>query len=172
MLGNERVTKNNWDGGVQVDQLPDAGKYLNYIKANKPFPMAPVTIISPQQAYEMVLANSGATLPRRDAVDLRIVKEVSTGKTTYKDGIITDIKQVGGYPEYKGTPYKDSDNDGMPDDWEKKYGLNPKNASDAVGDMNGDGYTNIEKFIFNIDPLKKVDWTDPKNNRDTRSAKL
>ena len=169
MEGNERVTKNNWDGGVQVDQLPDAGKYLNYIKANKPFSMAPITITSAQQAYQAVLANSGAILPRRDGVDERIIREVRTGKTTYKDGIITDISQVGGYPEYKGTPYRDSDNDGMPDDWERKYGLNPKDASDAVGDINGDGYSNIEKFIYNIDPTKKVNWKDPKNNRDTLS---
>jgi hypothetical protein len=28
---------------------------------------------------------------------------------SYKDGIISDISQVGGYPEYKGTSYKDSD---------------------------------------------------------------
>jgi hypothetical protein len=55
---------------------------------------------------------------------------------------------------YKGTPYKYSDNDGMPDEWEAKYGLNPKNAADAIQDMNGDGYSNIEKFIYGIDPKK------------------
>jgi hypothetical protein len=37
---------------------------------------------------------------------------------SYKVGIITDVSQVGGYPEYKGTPYKDSDNDGLPDEYE------------------------------------------------------
>ena len=26
-------------------------------------------------------------------------------KDSYKQGIITDIRQMGGYPEYKGTPY-------------------------------------------------------------------
>ncbi len=34
-------------------------------------------------------------------------------------GIITDISQVGGYPEYKGKAYKDSDGDGMPDAWKR-----------------------------------------------------
>ncbi|MEJ6979985.1 polysaccharide lyase [Pedobacter sp. P351] len=171
MEGNEKVTKNNWDGGIQVAELPDAGKHLNYIKVNKPFPMDPVTITSAQVAYETVLKNSGATLPRRDAVDIRIINEVRTGKTTYQDGIITDISQVGGYPEYKGTPYKDSDNDGIPDTWEKKYGLNPKDPADAVSDINGDGYTNIEKFIHNIDPLKKLNWKDPNKNTDTLTSK-
>ena len=86
---------------------------------------------------------------------------------SYKQGIITDIEQVGGYPEYKGTPYKDSDGDGMPDAWEIKYGLNPNDPSDAAKDMNGDGYTNIEKYINGIDPKKKVDWKNPNNNYDT-----
>lgn len=61
----------------------------------------------------------------------------------------------------------DSDNDGMPDAWETKYGLNPNDPSDAVKDCNGDGYTNIEKYINGIDPTRKVDWTDVENNYDT-----
>ncbi|OYX79466.1 MAG: polysaccharide lyase, partial [Flavobacteriales bacterium 32-34-25] len=89
------------------------------------------------------------------------------GQDSYKLGIITDIAQVGGYPEYKGKAYKDSDNDGMPDAWEKKFGLNPKDASDANADLNGDGYTNIEKYINGIDPTKKVDWKNLDNNEDT-----
>jgi hypothetical protein len=135
----------------------------------------------------------GATFPKRDIVDQRVIEQIRTGKVhydatvkpeefyqfehrrlpadSYKQGIITDIRQVGGYPEYKGTPYKDSDNDGMPDAWESKYGLNPNNPSDAVLDMNGDGYTNIEKYINGIDPAKKIDWTKPENNRDTLQEK-
>ncbi|WP_207425755.1 polysaccharide lyase [Pedobacter sp. SYSU D00535] len=167
MDGNARVTNNNWDGGVQVAELPDAGKYVDYIKVNKPFPMAPVTVMSAKEAYDAVLRNSGAVLPKRDAVDIRVINEVQTGKATYKDGIITDIAQVGGYPQYKGTPYRDSDNDGMPDAWETKYGLNPNDAKDAITDINGDGYTNIEKYIYNIEPTKKVNWKDIRNNRDT-----
>ena len=69
---------------------------------------------------------------------------------SYKQGIITDISQVGGYPEYKGQPYKDSDNDGMPDEWETKNKLNPKDASDVSKDRNKDGYTNIEEFLNSV----------------------
>lgn len=36
----------------------------------------------------------------------------------------------------------DSDNDGMPDWWEQKYGLNPF-GDDAAGDMDGDGVSNL-----------------------------
>ena len=55
----------------------------------------------------------------------------------------------------------------MPDEWEKKNGLNPNDARDAIKDCNGDGYTNIEKYINAIPTDKKVDWTDMKNNHDT-----
>src|SRR5262249_43435347 len=116
---------------------------------------------------------AGATLPKRDPVDTRVIEEVRTGKVTYEEGkgIITDPKQVGGYPQYKGEPYADADKDGMPDSWETKHGLNPNDASDAAKDQSGDGYTNIEKYLNGLDPAKKVDWKDPKNNLNTLSGK-
>jgi len=55
----------------------------------------------------------------------------------------------------------------MPDEWEIKNGLDPNNASDANGDLNGDGYTNIEKYINGINPKLNIDWTDLSNNEDT-----
>ena len=63
--------------------------------------------------------------------------------------------QVGGYPEYKGIPYKDSDNDGMPDEYETKNGLNAKDASDA-GKVTKNGYSNIENYLNSIMPLQNV----------------
>lgn len=190
--GNDSVTADNWNGGVQIEDMPNAGKYMADIKWDSPMPMPYMTIMSANEAFDYVIDNAGALLPRRDPVDQRIARNVRTGKPeyvegvstadvpkfkyrrlpedSYKMGIITDISQVGGYPEYKGTPYIDSDNDGMPDEWENKYkklGLNPKDPSDAVKDCSGDGYTNIEKYIYGIDPTKKVDWKDLKNNKDT-----
>ena len=91
---------------------------------------------------------------------------------SYKQGVITDPRQMGGYPEYKAwEPYVDTDSDGMPDEWEKQYGLNPNDASDAVKDCNGDGYTNIEKYINGINPNTKTDWRNLNNNYDTLAAK-
>jgi hypothetical protein len=81
-------------------------------------------------------------------------------------GIITHPSQVGGYPEYKGSPYKDSDGDGMPDEWEIKYGLNPNDPSDAAKDNDNDGYTNLEEFLNGTDPTKFVDYTKLTNNVD------
>lgn len=192
--GNDRVTKNNWDGGVQIEGRSGSSETLDKIKVAQPMPMGPIVKIMPaKEAYEFVLNNVGATLPKRDAVDERIIRQVRSGKIEYKEGeypvigaeyvkrrlpadsykmgIINDIAQVGGYPEYKGTPYKDSDKDGMPDSWEIKYKMNPNDPSDAVLDCNGDGYTNVEKYINGIDPKKKVDWKNPKNNFDTLADK-
>ena len=44
----------------------------------------------------------------------------------------------------------DTDNDGMPDEWELARGLDPNNAADAKGDYLGDGYNNIEYYINNL----------------------
>ena len=93
------------------------------------------------------------------------------GNDSYKVGIITDIRQMGGYPEYTGERYLDSDRDGMPDQWELDNGLNPYDPTDANGDCTGDGYTNIEKYINGISTTTCIDWTDLNNNYDTLSAK-
>jgi hypothetical protein len=215
---HERVTKDNWDGGVQLsiitrkerleELLKDAPKdpaklaeftaqaqdkvakltfvtnseaeALKGIRVNEPFKHAPITIQPAAEAYEYVLANVGATLPARDAVDQRVTQMVRTGVVTKTEiapgskekaaavnyapkwvneladlvpkGYITNPSEVGGYPKYAGTPYKDTDGDGLPDDWEIKYGLDPKNPDDATTDLNGNGYTNIEEFINGRDP--------------------
>jgi hypothetical protein len=192
--GNKKVTEDNWAGGIQLGGMSyeEAQEYFPFMRYRTPFPMAHVSILPAREGYEYVLKHAGATLPKRDPVDKRVVKQVKTGiieykdgldskksiyitrrlpKDSYKKGIITNIGQVGGYPEYKGTPYQDTDNDGMPDWWEEKYGLNPNDPSDASGDLNGDGYTNIEMFLNGIDPETKIDWTNLEYNGDTLSGK-
>ena len=46
----------------------------------------------------------------------------------------------------------DSDNDGLPNDWEKKYALNPNDPADAEQDKDGDGFTNREEFEAKTNP--------------------
>ncbi len=187
--GNKAVSRDNWNGGIQPAGVAGPDSLLKAIRSDKPFPMQfPMKkVMKAKKAYKFVVKNAGATWPRRDAVDSRVIEFVQTGNPyyvegeyeqtpyvkrrlapdSYKQGIIYHPNQVGGYPEYKGVAYKDSDMDGMPDAWEIKYGLNPNDPSDAVKDCNGDGYTNIEKFINGMNPKKKIDWTNPKNNHDT-----
>ena len=59
----------------------------------------------------------------------------------------------------------------MPDEWERANGLNPNDPSDAVKDCNGDGYTNIEKYINGIPTAGRVDWRNLNNNYDTLAGK-
>jgi hypothetical protein len=139
----------------------------------------------------LVLANAGATLPHRDPVDMRVLKEVKTGIVwgagqeitpapmkgltkndvgTAGNGIITDVSQVGGYPEYKGEPFKDVGADGLPVWWKKKFILDTNDVSLAQKDLSGDGYTVIEKYLNGLDPTQKIDWKNPKNNVNALSA--
>ncbi len=107
-----------------------------------PTPLVHTT--SAEVALREVLEQVGASLPVRDAVDRRIVRDVLEGTGS----IIDSQWEVGGWPEYKGArPPVDSDRDGMPDSWEIAHGLNPNDSSDAAGDRDGDGYTNLEEYL-------------------------
>ncbi|MBN2181678.1 MAG: hypothetical protein JW715_07170 [Sedimentisphaerales bacterium] len=95
-------------------------------------------------AYELVLAEAGSSFPVRDEVDARIINDVICGI----GDIIDDEDEVGAWPVLESTaPPADRDNDGMPDDWEIAFCLNPYDSGDAVADRDGDGYTNIEEYI-------------------------
>jgi pectate lyase len=106
-------------------------------------PPCPLTITptSAKAAYTQVLAHSGA-LPR-DSVDLRIVNEVRT-----RTGHI--VSTFGTLPVLAaGTPYPDRDHDGMSDAWEIAHGTNP-DKFDAWGDINGNGWTNLDEFLDSL----------------------
>ena len=47
----------------------------------------------------------------------------------------------------------------------------PNDPKDANGDLNGDGYTNIEKYINAIPTQGRVDWRNLNNNYDTLAEK-
>jgi pectate lyase len=141
--GNEGLTADN---SLFFDPVMIDGKRQVQTVAD-PFNMLAVTTISAHQAYEAVLQMAGASLPHRDPVDARIVEEVRQRKGS----IIDSQTQVGGWPELKSTPPPvDSDNDGMPDSWERSHGLNPKDASDSAADKNKDGYINLEEYLNSI----------------------
>jgi hypothetical protein len=57
-------------------------------------------------------------------------------------------------------PPNDSDNDGMPNDWETQYasccGLNPNDATDAAKDCNGNGRSNLDEFKAGTDPCDTI----------------
>ena len=67
-----------------------------YTLADKPFDVPPVHTTSAEEALNDVLDRVGATVPRRDQVDTRIVGEVKE-----RTGSVIDSQwEVGGWPEY------------------------------------------------------------------------
>jgi pectate lyase len=111
------------------------------------FPVPFVTHMSAAEAMEKVLEQAGATRPVRDAVDRRVVEDVKNGTGS----IIDSPEEVGGYPNLEnGIPPEDTDHDGMPDEWEREMGLDSVDPSDGNGDLDGDGYTNLEEYLFTL----------------------
>jgi len=53
---------------------------------------------------------------------------------------------------WRRTTPADSDGDGMPDDWEVYYGLDPLEPSDGALDPDGDGLSNALEFFHGTDP--------------------
>lgn len=116
--------------------ITDAAKDVHF-KYEKDYP---VTTETAEQAYNSVLESAGASVVR-DAVDTRIINDVKNG--TGK--LINSQTEVGGYPTLSGTKAKDSDNDGIPNEWEDKNGLNKNDKSDGLA-VASNGYLNIENY--------------------------
>ena len=113
-------------------------------RSSEAWPAPEVTASSAAEATLQVLEHAGATLPLRGPIDVRIVSEVrsKTGR------IINSPRDVGGYPQLRaGLAEADSDHDGMPDSWERENMLDPGDPADAGGDVDGDGYSNLEEYL-------------------------
>lgn len=124
---------------------------------------------TPNEAYKLVLARAGATLPYRDALDARIVQSVedNTGYFANRD------EEVGGLPytdEVHRAPDFDKDNDGIADEWEIKNGLNPADPSDSTK-IASNGYANIENYFNSLVDMayepenSDINITSPQNNQ-------
>lgn len=149
------------EGIVWEDDNIEVGSYSNPYgmtnnnwKSNgaggRGLPNSPYTPIPSSEVIDVVLNDVGPSVLFPDPVDARLI-----GNWTDENGIqgITDISVVGGFPNLVSVAHPatyDTDNDGMADAWEIiSYGdLSSKSSEDN----NGNGYSNIEEFIYSINP--------------------
>lgn len=151
----EASTNNCPDGQIRLTEAYISDNSLDNSKITVSSDLTSYTVnspvlnsgISPMPNSEVepeVLNNAGASL-FRDAVDKRIVSEVINRTGGIKSS-------PGTYPSLAtGKAYTDSDKDGISDEWEKNNGLNPNDASDGNKDRDGDGYTNLEEFLYSLE---------------------
>lgn len=150
MEGRDHYTADNWHPEcVVVDP-----RELPRIRRDRPIFEPFVTTHDAKQAYESVIADVGANLPRLDAVDRRVLDEVRRRTFTFRGsrsqlpGIPDSQDDVGGWPELaSGIAPADTDNDGMPDKWEVAHGLNPNDPTDANADADSNGWENLEEYL-------------------------
>ena len=142
MDGDAAVTSDNWLGVTSV-QDPS-------LKLSEPAQVAGgYTPESAQDAYNHVLSDAGATLPKRDAIDARIVGDVKNRTGRHMNSPL----EVGGYPDYPEviSNVVDQDHDGMDDAWELEKGLSPANPDDRNGvNLSPEGYTNLEVYLNDL----------------------
>jgi len=159
LSGNKMVKK---DGTVILDSNEDTWtkakcKFdsISDVRSDVPFFESYVKTETADEAYESVLDNVGANVPKQDYLDTRYITETRTGTYTYTGsrdklkGIIDSQEDVGGYPKLSGgVAPKDTDHDGMPDEWEILHGLNPNYYGDRNGmQLSLEGYTNLEMYL-------------------------
>ena len=148
--------------GDQVEHKTIDGNSCVRIKMDTPAPTGVITTHTAKDAFNKVLTYVGASL-YRDEVDARYMEEAKTGTATYKGsttkspGIIDLVSDVKGYTEDNFETATrpadfDSDNDGIPDEWEKANGLNPNDPTDALTySLDSKGfYTNIEVYANSL----------------------
>jgi hypothetical protein len=146
LYGSAAKTSNNWQAVTYENGIIEAN-----VRTNTPFIVTPVTTESAWEAYSNVLETAGATLPARDSVDLRIVNDVisGTGRVPDKE---TDLPPEQRWPDYRSLPAPlDTDADGMPDYWERQFGLNTNSPADNMT-LTPSGYANIEHYLNNTHP--------------------
>ncbi|QDT11576.1 pectate lyase family protein [Planctomycetes bacterium K23_9] len=147
-------TEDDWANvgfnGVIDDEEYNGSLLDQAVRSNTPFDMSanPVTPEPAKTLAANLLPTVGATLPKRDRVDVRIVDDVRnrTG------AMINDPAEVGGWPSLEPGNVSDRDKDGMPDAWEVQHGLNPNDSADAMQDRDGDGYVNLEQYLEGLQP--------------------
>ena len=101
-----------------------------------------VSVEGADVAFNKVLITGGSSRIR-DSIDKRLIDEVRRETGLF----INSQTEVGGYPALNSaSPPVDTDQDGLPDDWENANGENPSDPSDAAL-IAPNGYSNLENYL-------------------------
>lgn len=163
------VAHDNWNAPFldQIDADGNDGTYTaitrDTICLKEPIYVPQTTTQMAEEAYDLVLNDAGASL-HRDSHDEMIIDDVRNRKATYSGSTLPgfidspyDNRPEGASKDWSPWPVlksrkalKDSDGDGMPDEWEKAHNLNPKDAGDGNSTCLDGKYTNLEIYINSL----------------------
>lgn len=150
VIGRAALTQDN-SKFFTLERMQASTKHM---QVAAPFTVPPVKTVSASEAYEQVLTHVGASVPKRDSVDARIIAQVRAG--TGK--LVNTPEDVGGWPKLNSLPAPlDTDRDGMPDSWEIARGLDSKNPVDG-NKLHDSGYTWLEVYLNELVALQLPGW--------------
>lgn len=147
------------------------GLSASYKLTEIPYALSGMTYDSADKAYAEVTTKAGASLPRYDEVDRRLLDEAAGKRVPQFTGSLGELGIIdapdniklanpgvyyanglaySNYPSMamtEGDKYaKDSDGDGMPDAYEDEKGLDKNDATDGAA-VTANGYTNLENYL-------------------------
>ena len=122
------VARDGFSARYDLDRIAGVFSRPQHALAGQSYVGRILVLDTAKDAFDLVLATVGASQPVRDAVDARLIEHART-----RTGKMIDSQvEVGGWPALKSaTAPADADDDGIPDEWETRHGLNPRQASDA-----------------------------------------
>lgn len=170
----ETPTNDNWAGidvktsiGITKDDLVSTSPFQTLVNGENVSSVQNVESAEASYDHVVSFAGNGIAPDKRTAIDQQCAEETlngtgsCSGTASYDDATDANKTNIDKYQIQCGVTYEypsavmtkeitDSDNDGMPDEWELARGLNPNDASDYKGDYCGQGYMNIEYYINDL----------------------
>ncbi|WP_346857839.1 T9SS type A sorting domain-containing protein [uncultured Draconibacterium sp.] len=180
------LTTDNWLGvnGDNVGGIQNIKSDVVAVKSDGVLEDYDAYTETADEALQSVILHVGATLPKRDVIDTRVIGELDgsvdivryqyttgDGQVTPDKGLASGIidtqnnlvpedKQdsVTAWDVYKSSTdgYLDTDHDGIPDEWELEKSLDPNDITDGRL-IAENGYSNLENFLNENDFVVSAD---------------